>query len=125
MAVVLRCGDVKEPPMTLNIGLAITLTIALPVATAAQTQRSPLLEEPRLLQRAMSLVEGFGSDENGAPADGFYAELGHMITGSGWISAGPGYRRHVSRRRALFDVSAALSWRAYKIGQGRLEFPHL
>jgi hypothetical protein len=48
-----------------------------------------------------------------------------MITGAGWISAGPGYRRHLFRGRALIDGSAGLSWRAYKIAQARLEFPYL
>ena len=27
----------------------------------------------------------------GMPKDGFYPEFGYMITGSGWISLGPGY----------------------------------
>ena len=48
-----------------------------------------------------------------------------MITGAGWISAGPGYRRHLLDDRALVDVSAALSWNLYQVAQGRFELPHL
>ncbi len=59
------------------------------------------------------------------PKDGFYPELGHMITGGGWISAGPGFRHHLLNDRALIDMSAAVSWRAYKIAQARFELPYL
>ncbi len=112
--------------MKIHIGLALTLAIGLPITSAAQSQPTKaLLNEPRLLEKAMSLAEGFGTNEDGIPDDGFYVELGHMITGSGWISAGPGYRRHLFGRRAVIDMSAAVSWRASKIAQGRLEFSHL
>lgn len=96
------------------------------VGTAAIAVQEPaLFKEPRILRKGISWIEGFGNDETGQPKDGFYAELGHMITGAGWISAGPGYRRHLWGDRALMDVSAAVSWRAYKIAQGRFEFPSL
>jgi hypothetical protein len=48
-----------------------------------------------------------------------------MITGAGWISAGPGYRKHLFNRRALVDGSAAVSWRAYKMAQARFEWTDL
>src|SRR5262245_54035871 len=57
--------------------------------------------------------------------DGVYVELGNMITGAGWISAGPGYRAPVLDGRAVVDVSAALSWNLYKVAQGRVDVPHL
>ena len=63
--------------------------------------------------------------EGTPPKDGFYAEFGHMITGSGWIAAGPGYRHQLFARRAIADVSGAISWRTYKAVQARLEFPNL
>src|SRR5262245_21993984 len=51
-----------------------------------------LVREPSILSKlAMSTDTGIG----GAPRDGLYAELGNMITGAGWISAGPGYRRAI------------------------------
>ncbi len=48
-----------------------------------------------------------------------------MITGSGWVSLGPGYRRYFADDRAMFDTSAAVSWRLYKMGQARLEAQQL
>jgi hypothetical protein len=33
-------------------------------------------------------------DDGTPPRDGFYADFRNMITGVGWIAAGPGYRRH-------------------------------
>ncbi len=48
-----------------------------------------------------------------------------MITGEGWISAGPGYRRHVVDERMLLDVSAAVSWNLYNVAQASVEVPHL
>jgi hypothetical protein len=48
-----------------------------------------------------------------------------MITGSGWISAGPGYRHHLFNGQAIATVSAAVSWNFYKMAQGRFELPHL
>jgi outer membrane protein assembly factor BamA len=106
--------------------LAAGFAIASPaLAQSSASEQTPLFDEPRIIAKTMSWVEDFGRDESGAPKDGFYPELGHMITGAGWISVGPGYRRHLLGGQALVDVSAAISWRAYKIAQGRLEFPHL
>lgn len=58
----------------------------------------------------------------GMPKDGFYPEFGYMVTGSGWISIGPGYHHKFAGDRGLFDTSAALSWRAYKMAQAHVEF---
>jgi hypothetical protein len=59
------------------------------------------------------------------PKDGLYVETANMITGEGWISAGPGYRRHVLDDRMLLDVSAAVSWKLYNVVQASVEVPHL
>jgi hypothetical protein len=48
-----------------------------------------------------------------------------MITGSGWISAGPGYRHYFNDDQVMFDTSGALSWHLYKMGQARVELPTL
>jgi hypothetical protein len=58
----------------------------------------------------------------GMPKDGFYPEFGYMITGSGWISLGPGYHHKFAESRGLFETSAALSWRLYKMAQARVEY---
>jgi hypothetical protein len=56
---------------------------------------------------------------------GFYPELSNMISGAGWLSAGPGYRQYFSDDRILIDGSAAVSWHLYKMAQGRVELPAL
>ena len=48
-----------------------------------------------------------------------------MITGAGWVSAGPGYRQYFSDDQIILDASAALSWHLYKMGQARFELPTL
>ena len=48
-----------------------------------------------------------------------------MVTGAGWISGGPGYRKHFFDGNLLVDGSAAISWRGYKTAQARVEAPAL
>ena len=108
-----------------RLGFAIVFVMCPALTWGQPVTLTPLLDEPRLLTTAMSLVEEYDTDGLGESRDGFYPELGPLITGAGWITAGPGYRGHLWGRRALVDVSAGLSWRAYKIAQARLEFPHL
>lgn len=95
------------------------------LVSAQPTTTDPLLNEPALLTKVMAWVEKREVPEGTPPKDGFYAEFGHMITGSGWIAAGPGYRHHLFAGRAIADVSGAISWRTYKAAQARLEFPKL
>jgi outer membrane protein assembly factor BamA len=70
----------------------------------------------------MSTDTGLGSAE---PQDGFYVDTGNMVSGEGWVSAGPGYRRTVLGGHARLDMSAAVSWNYYTMAQVGLEFPHL
>lgn len=65
-------------------------------ATTTAPERPALFDEPRILANGISWVEHFGRDEAGKLKDGFYPEPGRMITGAGWISAGPGFRHHLS-----------------------------
>jgi hypothetical protein len=90
----------------------------------AADERRAIFKEPSILTKTLARIERF-EQETIQPKDGFYPELGHMITGGGWISIGPGYRRHVMNERTLVDMSAAISWRAYKIAQARFELPSL
>jgi outer membrane protein assembly factor BamA len=81
-----------------------------------------ILSEPSILTKlAMSTDSAISSE----PADGFYIETGNMISGEGWISAGPGYRRTVLDGRARVDMSAAVSWNYYTMAQAAFELPHL
>jgi hypothetical protein len=81
-----------------------------------------LLGEPSILAKlAMSTDTGLG----GEPSDGLYVETGNMVSGEGWISAGPGYRRTVLDGHGRLDMSAAVSWNYYTIAQVAFELPHL
>ena len=93
---------------------------------AAAQERPAFFTEPRFISKGLARAEQFGGEEGDArPKDGFYPELGHMVTGGGWISAGPGFRHHLLNDRAVLDMSAAVSWRAYKVAQTRFELPYL
>jgi hypothetical protein len=106
---------------------AATLLIALLTAASMIAQEPPpaLLPEPHLITKAVERVAGFNAPETTAPRDGFYAHTGQMITGAGWISLGPGFRRHFLDDAAVVELSTALSWRGYKMAQARAELPAL
>ncbi|HEV3060420.1 MAG TPA: BamA/TamA family outer membrane protein [Vicinamibacterales bacterium] len=95
-----------------------------PDAAGSASEQSGLVGEPRVIT---NMINWFDREVNqtGEPKDGFFPELGNMITGSGWISAGPGYRHHLLDGQALVTASAAVSWNFYKMAQARFELPHL
>ncbi|HEY5618564.1 MAG TPA: BamA/TamA family outer membrane protein [Vicinamibacterales bacterium] len=103
--------------------LAVTAAIAAPVA--AQEPPAALFPEPTIVTKAVDFVTEFKGDDTATAKDGFYPDVGRMITGAGWISFGPGYRHHLFTGRAVIDLSTAISWRAYKTAQARFEFPSL
>ena len=80
--------------------------------------------EPPLISRALDFTTRLVGD-GGEIKNGLYPDLGNMPTGSGWISAGPGYRHWFAGDRLFVDGSAAISWRAYKMVQARIELPQL
>jgi hypothetical protein len=118
----------------------IVVTLLLVVGAAAgaaaqqaQTTTAPrqdtdlepgLLPEPHVLNRAVDFAGKLGGDGS-SPKDGFYPDFGDMVTGAGWISGGPGYRQHFLNGHLLVDGSAAISWRAYKDAQARIEVTDL
>jgi len=93
---------------------------------AAQTQpgNAPtvgpgILTEPRLLTSAFEYaIDKFG--DGSGTKKGWYPEVSNMITGSGFVSLGPGYR-HWFNDKTFLDGSAALSWHFYKMAQVRFE----
>jgi surface antigen Omp85-like protein len=93
-------------------------------AIRAVSEPEGFLPEPRFIGRAIDYTNRTVGD-SGRQNNGFYPEFSNMITGSGWISAGPGYRQWLFAQRALVDVSSAISWRSYKVAQGRFELPNL
>jgi hypothetical protein len=92
--------------------------------TDPSASQSGLLSEPSFITKAINRADS-ELNQGGEPKDGLFPELGNMITGSGWISAGPGYRHHLFNGQAIVNLSAAVSWNFYKMAQGRFELPHL
>src|ERR1700686_5080479 len=92
--------------------------------TDPSPSQSGLLPEPSFIAKVINRADS-ELNQSGEPKDGFYPELGNMITGSGWISAGPGYRQHLFDGHAVVHVSGAVSWILYKMAQGRFELPRL
>lgn len=92
----------------------------------ADTGQSGFFNEPNVIGRAMRYGSRLmSSGDGGETKNGFYPEFGDMITGSGWLSGGPGYRYWLFDDRMFVDASAALSWRMYKMAQARVELPTL
>lgn len=92
---------------------------------SATAEADGYFSEPHAISRGIDFAIRTMGSGNGEPKNGFYPEMGAMITGAGWISAGPGYRHWLFDDRALVDASAAYSWRGYKAAQARFELPHL
>lgn len=112
--------------------LALTATL-LPGVASGQQDPSPqqsgvevegLFPESRFIARAIDFAARTIGDGS-AQTSGFYPEMANMITGAGWISLGPGYRRWFGGDRVFTDVSAALSWRSYRMVRGRVELTNL
>src|SRR5262249_15867429 len=66
-----------------------------------------LFEEPSFISSIQIVFDGLA--DAGRPSQGFYLEVSNMITGSGFVSLGPGYRHRVFNNRAFIDTSAAAS----------------
>jgi hypothetical protein len=92
--------------------------------TGPSASQSGLLSETSFRAKAINRADS-ELNQSGGPKDGFFPELGNIITGSGWVSAGPGYRQHVFDGHAVVDVSDAVSWNRYNVAQGRFELPRL
>jgi hypothetical protein len=99
-----------------------------PVGTqiSAEPKREPdgFLPEPRIIGRGISFANRTIGDGSGS-RNGFYPDFSNMVTGSGWISAGPGYRHWLFGDRAVVDTSASISWRLYKQAQARFELTNV
>jgi hypothetical protein len=122
-----RAGG-RVGPLLVHTALVITLMAG---ATAARAQEAAagsaaLFDEPRALAKALDVglrTAGHGSTDD--EKSGFYPELSVDTTGAGWIAGGPGYRAWLGGDRLLLDGSAAVSWRLYKMAQGRAELTNL
>jgi len=101
-----------------------------PQASKPSTTTTPsapvgFFKEPDIIANGIDYFNQRFGEGAGRPKNGFYPEFSNMITGAGWVSAGPGYRHYFSDDRIMLDASAALSWHLYKMGQARFELPTL
>jgi hypothetical protein len=97
--------------------------IALKTPTSV-AEPEGILPEPRFIARMMRFATRSVGDGSNTK-NGFFPEFSNMVTGSGWISLGPGYRHWFSGDRAIVEGSTAISWRGYKMAQGRFEFSNI
>ena len=109
---------------------AFVLLLSLGAAAPARPRSvsdppSGLLKAAKHDRPGVTCTRWMTAETGAPPKDGFYPDLGNMITGAGWISVGPGYRRHLFNRHMLVDGSAAISWRGYKMAQARIEWTDL
>ena len=81
--------------------------------------------EPAIISTTINYFNDRFGKGSGHPKNGFYPEFSNMITGSGWISAGPGYRHYFNDDQVMLEASGALSWHLYKMAQARVELPTL
>ena len=109
----------------LLVGLFATPLLAQDASSADEPPAPALFGEPRLLTKAIDFAGRHMSSGEGVRDDGFYPKVGGMISGAGWISGGPGYRKWLFNGRAFADGHAAVSWRAYLKAAAVLEFPSL
>jgi hypothetical protein len=70
-----------------------------------------LLPEPRWLTLGMQKIAA-RTDAPPSTKDGFYPAIGSTMAGAGWITVGPGYRRHITQPW-LVGGSAGVSWHGY------------
>jgi hypothetical protein len=93
--------------------------------TVAADPPQAFFSEPYTISKAINRFGKMRGDRGTGGKDGFYPELANLPTGAGWIEAGPGYRQHLAGGKVFIDASAAISWRAYKVAQGRFELQQL
>jgi hypothetical protein len=106
-------------------GIAAQQVTATPPAHQETDVPPGLLPEPAIVGRTVDLGARLLGEGGPSQKDGLYPNFGNMVTGAGWISAGPGYRQHLFDRHLLVDGSTAISWRAYKDARARIELTDL
>jgi hypothetical protein len=115
------------------LAIGLTLTLATVPAFAQEAPPAPrihiergLLPEPAVLTTAFDFAGRYVGGRGTADSrDGFYPLFGGLYTGAGWLSVGGGYRHGLISDRVLLDGSGMVSWRGYKLAQGRIELPLL
>lgn len=93
--------------------------IAAQVAEKEKSLRPVLrtrIEEIMLFVEQQRVLERLAAER-----EGLYPRFGGLVTGSG-VAVGPGYRRHFGYD-GVWDVSAAISLKSYKVIEGRVRLP--
>jgi hypothetical protein len=123
-----RGAAMKTATPRLVAAVMLAALVTFPAGARGQQRQGPppgVFTEPRLLGRAIDVALRTGGEGSDADKSGFYPELSNMITGAGWISGGPGYRQWLRGDQVFVDGSAAVSWRLYRMAQGRAELTNL
>jgi Omp85 superfamily domain len=117
----------ERTPAAQNSQPPATAAPASQSSKPSTTQPTPVgfFKEPAIITDGINYFNQRFGEGAGRPKNGFYPEFSNMITGAGWVSAGPGYRHYFSDDQIMLDASAALSWHLYKMGQARFELPTL
>jgi hypothetical protein len=118
----------NNPPPAPPAAAAPAAAAGAPASAAAPAPEQPppgFLKEPSFIGHGINFAVDKLGDGSGEKESGFYPEFSNMLTGSGWLSVGPGYRKYLFDKKAFVDVSGAVSWRFYKMMQGTFEYPSL
>lgn len=111
---------------------AIALIVTCPAATWAQelpavpdsaTEPEGIVAEPPALTRVVLFADRHLG--KGDLSSGVYIDRGNMIPGSGWLSAGPGYKKWYGKDSLFIDASSGISVNSYRMARARIELPKL
>ena len=97
------------------------LAQATPEVPSSATEPQGFIAEPDGITRAVLFADRHLG--KGDLTNGIYVDRGNMIPGSGWLSAGPGYKHWYGKDTFFVDASAAISVNSYKMAQARVEAP--
>jgi hypothetical protein len=108
-----------------SVTLAPTAAIAQEAPPPARTHiERGVLPEPAFLTTAFDFAGRYAGGRGTSDGrDGFYPLFGGLYTGAGWLSVGGGYRHTLAGDNLVLDGSGMVSWRGYKLAQGRVELP--
>ncbi len=95
-----------------------------PNSEMAPPHPDALFPEPPPIGKLIGFIDERTADKS-EPSDGLAVTTGGMITGAGFVSAGPAYRAHLFNRRAVFQASAVLSVKLYNAARTTIEVPHM
>lgn len=124
-----RCAALLRRLCTFTIIAASLGAAARPASAQTPISTDPppsgWFTEPRMITMPIDVIADRFAKHQRSEKSGFYPELSNLVSGAGWLSAGPGYRHYAFNKQLVIDGSAAVSWHLYKMVQGRVELPAL